>query len=1539
MVFTTPVPATVAAFHSLCMQIQSENSLTIKSQIIQGFTRRYTGDLVILFKLLLPKYTGRVYRLKDKQLIKHLSSLLHVHEGALKDHADKTGCIATSAAHYFKPTASHSTMSIDEFEAHLVALAAVSADEQQRECLRKFLAVATKEDLFIYLREVKLDLRLGAGLRIVLNGLHPSANEIFKQCSNITDTVKRVQAGETDIAAGDGGGDDDDAASGRSTSPTRLKAGRIVAAITLGTPISPMLASPSKGAAGVIAKCPNGCYSETKYDGERIQIHKQGATFSFFSRANKPMKPDKYEGLEKYITAAVRAADVVLDGEILLVDTRTSQPLPFGTLGKHKKAQFDTANTAIFLFDILYLDGESLLNRPLDWRRDKLRQCVEPIPSRILFSDLRIISGTKDQQVVALNKHLQFAIRTGLEGLVVKDMKSTYEPGSRHWIKLKKDYLEGMGDTADLIVLGAWYGTGARGGKLSTFLMGVLDTSLPQSAPRRFKTVTSVANGLDDAQLAALQPVFLSTMVPTGGVAPAWLDVHSSNMPDMVPKDPYSAPVWEIMCNEYTVSKVHTARTISMRFGRIVRIRDDKDPMTATSLDELVKLVQASKESAQQGPGNDPTEHDGYEREDDVAARYVSPTTAAAAAAAAASGHHPHHRAHESAKPAGLAQPRLQFPAAASSPAAAVAAQWSGAAAASPPSASSMPPPSGKPPGPSSPHHAATAPAKPSLQRMGTHIASTPVQQMNPLLRVVAHDVAQPITVPGIPQPNLLILHVAALHGRWSTRGVMGAITRVHGDECREAYDAASRDVKMGDLVVVEISNRLSAGRLFVATAIGQLPATEAGRAPQIDHEALSRAFAKAAGFAKKNDCSIHFARPDRSTGIRWPDVESMISTHCTSAGIHVTVYSREASAPSAGAHHSPGASVPMSGSLDHPPAAPPRTSAPGPMRTSTAHSAASGSPPQRVATSNYGASPPPRAATAAPATSVTSAATHDGGSGGASVLAGCTVVVLAGDPDDGHLTKRQAEATKQKAMMLGASHVFVQQADHPCPPTTTHVVAEAEVPRDLLPLGGRCFVVQRAWIDASFAENRRMEETKYGVGVGSASVAPSAAPPVKKHMTEGQVVPRGSVSGLFNLLDPYRIVISTSFPASEREELANKVRMMGGLVQDQWGLVGAARSTHFIAPFGRAPGTTECPKAASVESMGGTVVSRLWVDNAFDRAAVGPATQYRLVPVAGTGSGAADHKQPSPLRAAVASPPAKPAVPTGPQHVRRARTPDVSDLVAYIATATQRLKDFASGHHHVDLPAHMRSWRVFVTGYAPDLANALRAAADALGFKRAPSGEHADVVIADTLSEVAAHALTRPWEACKLIRMGWVLQAADAVRHHRAMPKLEDFALNGRVSHGALMRQPSRNVELIPAPVVATETVEIKGTNAPASVGKQGAAFAASSPKMNETAAHNNASNVPTLAASPVKKATLRRSRSASGDSEPPPARRAPRAEVPVSNSDDDATAPPPPARRRQPVPAGESSGDDSASTMSYDYAPAGRAGGDGTPDDGLSN
>lgn len=97
-------------------------------------------------------------------------------------------------------------------------------------------------------------------------------------------------------------------------------------------------------------------------------------------------------------------------------------------------------------------------------------------------------------------------LQKGLEGLVLKNVNGLYEPGKRHWLKVKKDYLfDGkMADSADLVVLGAWFGTGKKGGMLSIFLMGCFDEKR-----NVWKTVTKVHTGLDDAAMEAIQVKFI----------------------------------------------------------------------------------------------------------------------------------------------------------------------------------------------------------------------------------------------------------------------------------------------------------------------------------------------------------------------------------------------------------------------------------------------------------------------------------------------------------------------------------------------------------------------------------------------------------------------------------------------------------------------------------------------------------------------------------------------------------------------------------------------------------------------------------------------------------------------------------------------------------------------------------------------------------------------------------------------------------------------------------------------------------------------
>lgn len=111
---------------------------------------------------------------------------------------------------------------------------------------------------------------------------------------------------------------------------------------------------------------------------------------------------------------------------------RQGKPLPFGSLGVHKGSDFKDANPCLFVFDCLYYNGQNLMNRPLAERRNLLQQQMQEVGNRVKFSEYKHI--TTPSQLAAM---IEEVLRQGLEGLVLKDVKSTYQPGKRHWLKVR----------------------------------------------------------------------------------------------------------------------------------------------------------------------------------------------------------------------------------------------------------------------------------------------------------------------------------------------------------------------------------------------------------------------------------------------------------------------------------------------------------------------------------------------------------------------------------------------------------------------------------------------------------------------------------------------------------------------------------------------------------------------------------------------------------------------------------------------------------------------------------------------------------------------------------------------------------------------------------------------------------------------------------------------------------------------------------------------------------------------------------------------
>jgi ATP-dependent DNA ligase I len=575
-------------FQELCEKILGEPSHNGKSKIISDFITGPTwkGDLFLLCKLLIIKDDQRVFHLREKSLTKLLSMILKVpHNDLLLDL--QKGDLAGTCSKFFEahgtPRAS-SILTLKQVDKWLDKLTTLGKEDEQSPHLASLLSVCTPRDLNFVVRLIDKDLNVNIGAKFVLNALHPQAFDAYRNTHNLRSVVDKVLSHSLDAMPSKKVEEEEDGLGGGPV--PKLKKGLSIG-LQVGTPIKPMLAKACKSFDEAWKRCPRGMYVEIKYDGERVQVHKQGDTYQFFSRNLKPVKVNKVEGLEELLSASTKAHTCILDGEVLVVDRVTLKMLPFSSLGVHKQKQFPNAQLCYFIFDIMHLDGKNTLEMPYEQRRQLLHDKFTLVSGRLALSDAKEVKTDDELQTV-----WKRVLTENLEGLMLKDKMDTYKPNQRHWLKLKKDYLAGMADSADLVVLGAYYGSGAKGGLLTTYLCCVFDPTT-----KTFKTTCKASGGLDDATLAKLQPEMMARMKKINGdkkQVPPWLIVSSMHCPDWVATDPKIAPVWEIEGTSFSISSNHTADGISIRFPRITKFRDDKDWSTATTLDELEALAMNS---------------------------------------------------------------------------------------------------------------------------------------------------------------------------------------------------------------------------------------------------------------------------------------------------------------------------------------------------------------------------------------------------------------------------------------------------------------------------------------------------------------------------------------------------------------------------------------------------------------------------------------------------------------------------------------------------------------------------------------------------------------------------------------------------------------------------------------------------------------------------------------------------------------------------------------------------------------------------------
>jgi len=301
-----------------------------------------------------------------------------------------------------------------------------------------------------------------------------------------------------------------------------------------------------------LPKLPLAVWIEDKYDGIRAQIHKVGKTVAIFSRDLKEIT----RSFDELAEAAARLEnDFICDGEIVAMRGETI--LPYAELqkrlGRREADLFmrEQIPVQFIAFDLLWKNGENLLERPLLERRKLLEQVVPGA-----FRAAHITEAKSEEEI---EQAFSAARARNNEGLIIKDPASTYVPGRRGlaWLKLKKAYA-----TLDCVVIGAEYGHGKRRAVLSDYTFAVRDENSGE-----LKTIGKAYSGLTDVEIAQLTEHFLKRVVWQRGR-------YFAVEPDTV---------LEIAFDLLQRSARHSSG-LAMRFPRIVRIRQDK---TAAEIDTL----------------------------------------------------------------------------------------------------------------------------------------------------------------------------------------------------------------------------------------------------------------------------------------------------------------------------------------------------------------------------------------------------------------------------------------------------------------------------------------------------------------------------------------------------------------------------------------------------------------------------------------------------------------------------------------------------------------------------------------------------------------------------------------------------------------------------------------------------------------------------------------------------------------------------------------------------------------------------------------
>jgi DNA ligase-1 len=540
----------------LYRRLEKTTLKTLKTKFVADFLKRTPDDLLEVVPYLIlgkvfPDWDERELGVGEKLLIKAVSMATGVPEKDIEDSVRDTGDLGESVALAIKKRKQKSFFSqpltikrvYDTFVKIAEAQGEGSQDRKMKYLANLFMDAQPEEGKYIA-RTVLGTMRTGVAEGL----LRDAIAEAFKVKPEL---VERAYMLTSDF--------------GYVAKVAKLEGneGLSQVKIQIGKPIRPMLAQNAASVKDALIEMGGEAAFEIKYDGARVQVHKDGDRVIVYSRRLENVTRSIPEVVEA-IKASIKPEKAIVEGELVAVG-EGGRPRPFQYVLRRFRRKYNIEEMIekipleLNLFDVMFVDGESLIETKFIDRRKKLEEIVDE-SEKIKLAEQLITKSVEEAE--AFYKR---ALELGHEGVMAKRLDAVYEPGNRgkKWLKVKPTM-----EDLDLVIIGAEWGEGRRAHLLGSFLVAAYDPNSGEFVP-----VGKVGSGFTDEDLVEFTKMLKPYIVKQEG-----------KFVEIEPKF-----VIEVTYQEIQKSPKYKSG-FALRFPRYVALREDKSPEEADTIERVAEL-------------------------------------------------------------------------------------------------------------------------------------------------------------------------------------------------------------------------------------------------------------------------------------------------------------------------------------------------------------------------------------------------------------------------------------------------------------------------------------------------------------------------------------------------------------------------------------------------------------------------------------------------------------------------------------------------------------------------------------------------------------------------------------------------------------------------------------------------------------------------------------------------------------------------------------------------------------------------------------